>query len=127
VNGIPDLGKLPFPNEQCFKDFHKVTMSSNAAAFRDWFHSLTAVNDTEVLREYVSLLRQVPLCERLPAKLFRFAVTFSLGFIPMVGQIADIFDTFVVDKLFRPNSAKFFMDDLNKISGTLTEDSNTPE
>jgi hypothetical protein len=100
-------------------------MSSNAGAFRDWFHSLTAVDETEVLKEFISLLRQVPLCERLPVKLFRFAVTSLLDFVPIVGQIAAIFDTFVVDKLFS-SRAKFFMDDLNKVSGTFRTGADKP-
>ena len=41
----------------------------------------------------------------------------------MVGQVADFLDTFVVDKLFGSKSAKFFMDDLNKVSGTFGENS----
>ena len=125
VNGVPDLGALPFSDEKCFKDFHRVTMSSNAVAFRNWFHSLTAVDETEMLKEFISLLHQVPFCERLPMKLFRFAITSALGFVPIVGQIASVFDTFVVDKLFR-GGAKFFMDDLNKVSGTFRTGANKP-
>jgi len=119
INGIPDLSSIDFAQGSTFSDLLKVCSSKNAETFRCWFQEKQNLSEKEVLAEYVGLLKQISWIERLPAKVLRFAVTTGFGFVPGLGHAVSIFDTFVVDRLFRRRSPKFFIDDLTKVSGNL--------
>lgn len=119
INGIPDLSLVNLAEGSLFKDFHKVTQNGKADTFRKWFHALKSFDRLEILKEYISIIQEVPWTQKLPAKVFRFAATTGLGLIPGVGQLASIFDTFVLDRLFRKASPKYFIDDLNQVTGKM--------
>jgi hypothetical protein len=125
INGVPDLSFADLSKSDAFKSFNILINGKQANDFRSWFHSLTLYNRTEVLKEYINVINQVPLRSRTPAKVFRFITTTGLGIIPGIGTIAgaaaSIIDSFVIDQLFRPPSPKFFIDDLNKVAGVLTK------
>ena len=61
----------------------------------------------------------MPWIQRLPSKTLRVAITLGTGLVPILGLITSLFDTFVVDRLFRGKSPKFFIDDLTNIKGSL--------
>jgi hypothetical protein len=124
VNGVPDLAHADLQQPDNFAAFNRLISGSTAREFRVWFHSRNSYNRTELMREYITVLKQVPWISRMPSKLFRFLVTTGLGMIPgagpVLGAAAGGFDAFVVDQLFRPKSPKFFLDDLNRVAGVLT-------
>jgi hypothetical protein len=126
VNGIPDLGKLDFVGTSFFEDFLKLCSSRQADGFRGWFHENKELNEREILREYVGLLREVPWVQRLPSKILRFAVTTGLGFVPGLGHVASFLDTFVIEEMLKGRSPRFFMDDLRDFHGTIKLQQSAP-
>ncbi len=119
VNGIPDLSQIDFKQGSNLSDFLNVITNKNANDFRNWFHANQELSETEILREYIGVLQQVPLTQKLPSKMLRYIVISFTGFVPGLSQIASFFDTFVTDRLFRGKSPKFFIDDLANIRGNL--------
>jgi hypothetical protein len=119
VNGVPDLSKIDLSVESNLSKLLKVASNKNAAYFRDWFHTKKELSEKEILREYIGILNEIPTIQGLPLKALRFVVTSGFGFIPILGQIVSMFDTFIVEKLFRGKTPKFFIDDLTKIKGRI--------
>jgi hypothetical protein len=119
VNGIPDLGKLDFVGTPFFQDFLRVCSSRQADRFRTWFHENKDLHEREILREYIGLLRTLPWIQRLPSKILRFAVTTGFGFVPVLGQAVSFLDTFVIERMLKGHSPRFFMDELRDFHGTI--------
>ena len=119
VNGVPDLSKIKLSEGTNMSNFLKLINNKNSNDFRIWFHNNEELNEKEILREYVGVLQQVPTIDKLPSKSLRFAVTSILGFIPVIAQMASFFDSFVLNKLFKGKSPKFFIDDLTNFTGDL--------
>lgn len=119
VNGVPDFSQIDFMQGSNLSDFLNVATNKNANDFRNWFHTNQELSEKEILREYIGALQQMPLVQKLPSKTLRFVVTSVAGFVPVLSQIISFFDTFVVDRLFRGKSPKFFIDDLTNIQGNL--------
>lgn len=119
VNGVPDFSKIDFTQGSNLSDFLNVATNKNAKDFRNWFHTNQELSEKEILREYICALQRVPRIQRLPSKTLRFVVTSGAGLIPGLGQAISFFDTFVVDRLFRGKSPKFFIDDLTNVKGSL--------
>ncbi len=120
ITGVPDLSQIDLSVGTNLKELLKVTTNKNAKEFRDWFHSNQDLSETEILREYLYVVQQVPWIQRLPSKTLRFVVTATCGLVPVVGQAVSFFDSFVIERLFRPRSPKFFIDDLTKVTGDIT-------
>lgn len=119
VAGVPDFSQVELSEASHMSDLLKVSTSKNAKQFRDWFHPNASLDEKEILREYLGVVQQVPWVQKLPAKGLRFAVTTALGIFPGLGQAVSFFDTFIVERLFKGKSPKFFVDDLTKIWGDL--------
>ncbi len=119
VNGVPNFSQIDLTQGSNFSDFLNVTTNKNAKDFRNWFHTNKELSEKEILREYIGALQQVPWIQNLPSKTLRFIVTSFAGLVPVLGQAISIFDTFIVDRLFRGKSPKFFIDDLTNIKGNL--------
>ncbi|MEI7636827.1 MAG: hypothetical protein WCJ37_05935 [Syntrophus sp. (in: bacteria)] len=119
VNGIPELGEANLADKDTLADFLRTRSTRNAEQFREWFHKNGELKEREVLREYISLLREVPWVQSLPLKVLRFVVTTGLGFIPPIGQVVSFLDTFMVEKVFRGRSPRFFVDDLSTFYGRI--------
>lgn len=119
VNGVPDLSKFVLTQESNITDLLKVSMNKNTSDFRDWFYKNQELNEKELLREYLGVLKQVPAIQKLPLKSLRFIITTATGFVPFLGQIVGFFDSFIIEKLFKGKSPKFFIDDLTKATGSL--------
>lgn len=119
VNGVPDLSQFVLTQESNMSDLLKVATNKNATDFREWFHRNQELNEKEILREYLSVLKQVPTIQRFPLKSLRFIITTVTGFVPVLGQIAGVFDSFIIERIFKGRSPKFFIDDLTKATGSL--------
>lgn len=119
INGVPDLSQIDLSQGSNFRDILDIVAKKNASDFRDWFHTNSASSEKEILREYLIILKQIPWIQRLPSKALRFIITSGLGFIPGLGQAITFFDSFIVDRLFRDKSPKFFIDDLTSVTGSI--------
>jgi hypothetical protein len=119
IDRVPDLSQIDLAQGSNLSVLLNLVSNKNVNDFRDWFHANHELNETELLQEYISVLRQVPWIQSPLSKTLRFAVTSIAGFIPVVGQLASAFDTFIVDRFFCGKSPKFFIDDLTNIKGSL--------
>lgn len=118
INRIPDFSVIDLNQYDAFKALHKVTLSSKAKSFRKWFHSRENLSENEILKEYLSIIQDVPWTQKLPTRILRFISTTVLGFIPGAGQAASIVDSFVFDRIFQKGSPKFFINDLRQLAKT---------
>jgi len=119
VNGVPNFSQIDLTQGSNLSDFLNVATNKNAKDFRNWFHTNQELSEKEILREYIGALQRVPWIQKLPSKTLRFVVTSGAGLVPGLAQVISFFDTFVVDRLFRGKSPKFFIDDLTNIKGSL--------
>jgi len=120
INDVPDLGKFDISERRYFEQLLKITTSSHASEFRKWFHERKSLDEKEVFKEYLKIQREVPGVQRLPTKVLRFVICTALGVVsPVLGTGASALDTFVVEKLFKGRSPKFFIDDLRDFRGRI--------
>jgi hypothetical protein len=119
INGVPDLSQIDLTCGSTLGDLLKISSNKNAKDFRDWFHANKELSEKEIFREYIGILNQVPWIQRLPSKALRFVVSTGFGLIPGLGHAVSLLDTFIIEKLFRGKSPKFFIDDLTKITGDI--------
>jgi hypothetical protein len=123
VNGVPDFSKVEFNQDSAFNDLLQILSNKRAHNFREWFQEKADLNEKELIAEYIALLKQVPWIERLPAKIIRFAITTGTGFVNVpLGHALSVFDNFIVGRLFRQQSPRFFIDDLTRLTGDLLLD-----
>ena len=121
MNSVPDFSSVDFNDYENFDSLHRATVSKNAQIFREWFHSQKSWEEDDIIREYISVLNNVPWTERLPTKVLRFLVPTGLGLVPGIGQAAlaaSALDALVFDKVFSKASPKFFINDLRQLAIT---------
>ena len=119
IDGVPDLSQIDLAQDSNLSALLNVVSNKNVGDFRDWFHANHELNETELLQEYIGVLRQVPRIQSPLLKKLRFATTTITGLVPGLGHAVSLFDTFIVDRLFKGKSPKFFIDDLTNIRGSL--------
>jgi len=95
VNGVPDFSKIDLMQGSDFSNLLNIATNKNAKDFRNWFHENHELNEKEILREYIGVLKGVPWIKRLPSKTLRFVVTSGFGLVPVLGQIVSFFDSFI--------------------------------
>lgn len=121
VNNIPDIGKINYLDKKVFNNFLKISGSSNAVEFRKWFHENKNCDEREIFKQYVELLKSIPKIQSASSRILRFVITSGLGAIPPVGMVASFLDSFVVEKIFKGKSPKFFIDDIVKFKGKINK------
>ncbi len=119
IDGVPDLSQIDFAQGSNLSVLLNVVSNKNVKDFRDWFHANHELSEIEILQEYIGVLNHVPWIQSPLSKKLRYVVTSTAGYIPVLGQAVSLFDTFIVDRLFKGKSPKFFIDDLTNIKGTL--------
>jgi hypothetical protein len=119
VNGIPDISAALLNNKDGFAKFITLTRQQNVQDFRDWFHTVVQKDGADVVKEYVAILKSVPSVSTIPMKVIRFLVTTALGVNPLVGAAAGFLDSFVVEKILKGKSPKYFVDDLAAFHGKV--------
>lgn len=117
INQLPDVSQQLVADKNEFLKFIRVTSDRTAQDFRHWFHQTTSSDTPDIAKEYISVLKSVPRVSSTPMKGLRFAVTTALGAIPIVGTIAGALDTFVVEKLLKGSSPRYFIENLEAFRG----------
>lgn len=116
IAGIPDVGELVLSNDVEIQKLIKLAESRDGQQFQGWFHQNCRTDAIGAAREYVKLLNEIPHIQRAPAKVLRFLITSVLGKIPILGEVASLADSFVVERLLRGPSPKYFIENLVGLS-----------
>lgn len=120
VANVPNLASVTLADSSRFSDLLKLTQNRNARVFREWFHQAAPLSEKEIYARYVDLLHEVPWAATAPVRVLRFAISLALDSLnPIVGKVADVADAFLLDRLLRGNSAKYFVEDLRTFSGKI--------
>lgn len=117
IAGLPDIGEAVLQKKISIGKTLEIAKSDNGQKFREWFHENCRNDTLSTAKEYSSLLKTVPMVQKLPTRIIRFVFTNLVGFVnPAAGLGLGVADSFFMDKLFRGSSPKFFMEDLEKIT-----------
>jgi hypothetical protein len=121
ITDVPDLGEGVLEKIVPLDRLIKLRNSRRAKQFRQWFHTKCQGDVATIGREYAKLVGEVPIIASLPSRIIRFVVTTGIGFAdPMVGIGASVLDAFVVDRVLRRPSPKFFIEDLRQIHANVS-------
>ena len=115
IADIPDIGHGVLQKNISVRSLLKLRQSTSGEQFRRWFHENCCDNISKTAKELILLYQQVPRIQSTPIKILRFIVTSLLSgpFAPIGGAI----DSFVIDKMFRGSSPKYFIEDLRQLNG----------
>ena len=104
LHDLPDVGHLFAAEELSFDALMTIREHRTTTDLRKWVHSLDPVIREDVVKAYISSLREKAPVERLPAKTLRFLATTALGAIPVIGTatgaLASFVDSFLIQKMF---------------------------
>jgi len=119
IAGMPDIGEAVLTKQITIQRLLKLRHSRNGSQFRVWFHEKCRTDTATISREYIALLRSVPIVGLVPVRIMRFLTTTTLGLIPgvglAVGAAAGAIDSFCLDGWLRGTSPKFFIEDLAQL------------
>jgi hypothetical protein len=119
---VPAISNSLLHDEEAFGRFIKLSSSRHAQAFRQWFYSKRDHSEEELVKAYIDLLRDTPMTQTKTGKVIRIATSLGLGLFglgSLVDAASSATDNFVIDKVIREASMKYFLDDLQKFSGRL--------
>jgi hypothetical protein len=119
VASVPNLAAVTLADSKKFASLLRLTHSRNARLFREWFHQTAVLTEQEVSARFVDLMYEVPWASTAPIKTLRYCISAGLASVPYLGHAASLLDTFLLDRLFRGNSAKYFVDDLRSFRGKI--------
>lgn len=119
IEKVPDFSRIDLQSVANFEALEEVASSRHAVNFRDWFHSVQSHNSEEVLQAYYELVTKTKWPTSLSGKILRFVTLTSLGLDGPMEALAGVADNFGVDWLCGAKSPKFFVDDVNKLTGTM--------
>ncbi len=120
VASVPNLAAVTLADSKKFSNLLSLTRGRNARTFRQWFHQTAALSEKEVHARFVDLMYEVPWASTAPVKTIRYAVSVCLDLAnPILGQLASVADAFLIDRLLRGNSAKYFVEDLRAFRGKI--------
>ena len=108
---VPDIGESVLQKKISVRKLITLRDSIDGRQFRIWFHENCREKPIQTAKELFSLIKNIPIAQRLPVKILRFIVTSPLG--PLAGA----FDSFFVDYLLRGHSPKYFIEDLTQLTG----------
>lgn len=117
IADIPDIGKIIFSEPVKMEKLVKLLTSRDAQLFRQWMQANSGKSDLEISKAYIDLLKTSSLVEGMPAKVMRFLVTTFSTSNPFFAPLLSFADAFLVDKLLRGRSPKYFIDKLSKFKG----------
>ncbi len=121
LNDVPDISQLDLNSgDDLFRRLLDLSDKSSTKQFRRWFHENGHLSDTNIAKEYISQLKSNSVIQSLPSKIVRFAFTTTIGAIPgvnaMLNIAAGIFDSFIIESLFKKDSPRLFVDELSSLA-----------
>jgi len=120
MNNIPNIYDYIYSLQQsdkskAFEKLMKIKHSGDGESFRTWFHQNCSNSPNDAAKNYTHILKTVPLVDRLPVRVLRFAIVTAIAFAqPFIGVAAGAIDNFAVSRFFRGSSPKFFFEKLRK-------------
>lgn len=124
IADIPNIGEYVLQDRDGLSSILKLRASTNAVQFRAWFHENVRADPTKIGAEYAKLLKSVPWIQSVKAKKIRLMAQAAAGIAtsyvdPLTGFLTGLslnaVDSFVVDSVFKGNSPKYFLEDLQRI------------
>ena len=118
---IPDFRSGIEDESIYFSDFWKLRQSRAGSEFRHWLQSINETEYQNISQAYVDVISHLADPDRLPLKMFRFAITTAAGVLPGIGGLlggiaAGAIDSFFVDKWLRGYSPNLFLDEMRKLT-----------
>jgi hypothetical protein len=121
-SSIPSISQSLIDDEAAFAEFIKLSNGRHAQAFRNWFRDNRKLSEKELVTAYIDVLQDTPMAQTSAAKTMRIAASLGLsatGLGSLLDAISSVTDNFVVDRIFREASMKFFIEDLRKFSNRI--------
>jgi len=117
ISGIPNVAEGVLEKKIDLLKIIRLRSSKSAEEFRKWFH-LNCTNDVKTTaKNYCELLRQEPTVKSLPVRMLRFITTSAIGIISTkAGAVFGSMDSFVLEKILKDPSPKYFIDRLRQIN-----------
>ena len=116
---VPNIGEGVLAKAISIEGLLKLRVSRDGEAFREWFHRHDSGDSTAIAKEYIRLLTAIPEAQSFPGKTLRWIVSTALGAVPgvgpVLGPVVGAVDSFLVDKLARRPSPKFFIEKMTKL------------
>ena len=104
LHGLPDIGALFTAGQLSFDALMEIREHQTTKRIRKWIREADPLTSEDIVRAYVSSLREKSPVNSLPVKALRFISTTALGAIPAVGPtlgaIGGCADSFLIEKLF---------------------------
>jgi len=120
IADIPDVGEAVLGQHVTVAEVLTLAASRDGAAFQDWFHKNCRTDALTTAREYARVLKEVPRVQAVPTKILRFLLTTAAGLIPglglVMGPAASGIDSFVLDRIARGSSPKYFIERLDQLA-----------
>lgn len=112
---VPDLSRLVLKDKRNFTKLRKLSRSRHGAAFRDWFQTHANEGVEGILGAYIELLEEIQSIDKLPGKALRFLVG-KVGDVALpMGPLYSIIDKFVISRLFKDSSPRFFIEGVRRL------------
>lgn len=125
IAGLPNIGDAVLEQTLELQTVLALARSSEARAFREWFHANCRDNPLASAREYANLLGQMPLTHTFPARILRFLASTgganSGGAANFLDVAAGTSDSFVLDRWLKGSSPKFYIESMNQLARKTTE------
>ena len=114
LHKIPDLGEVILTDDSYCKNIIKITRSSNAAQFREWFHDNKNLSTKEIQQEFVGLVDKEPWFKGQVGSIICWGTVAAAGVV--YGPLASI-PLGLANKLLgmvKGQSPKYFISELKK-------------
>lgn len=112
IANLPDISHAFINGRIKFNDLFRLRNSRDGEQFRKWFHENCSRDPIKTAQEYCSLLKAIPVSQKFPLKMLRFLVTQAIGSLPGAGIVVGAIDSFLIDRIARGASPKFFLEKL---------------
>jgi hypothetical protein len=127
IADVPDIGELVLGGHADVTHLLRLAESRDGEQFRPWFHANCRTDAVTTGREYARLLKAIPAVQSVPVRVLRFLITTVFGKIPILGDAVGALDSFVIDRILRGSSPKYFIENLSTlVPGNARESQSTP-
>lgn len=125
IEGIPNFAEVALRDPRTLLRLIRLSRSEDAKQFRQWFHENCREDATRAFQSYAELMKHVPAVSSPIGKRVRFAIDIGLGVVTTflnpalglgIGTAATIIGQLVVERVFRGQHPKFFIEDLGKLT-----------